>query len=328
MSSTSRETILITAGSGNIGRRLIPLLLSALSAPKLILPTSSAAKLHQAYPDPPTDRLVVEEGSIQDPQWIQSIITTHSVSAVFLCLTGDNELFTTLNFLDAMTRSKTVKHLVYLSACGDFSLSAIETKHALQGVSAPHAVVKFIVEAKLRYGMPSPTSPSGFTYTVIGPSLFFDNDLRSKASLLGKEGLFDQPIGSKGVSRVAPGDIALAVCNALIHDRGQKYHDKKIMVGSLKTYASPEIAAIWSRALGKEVSVAGSDAESLDAFEGGLRTKVGPSWARDMRLMYEIFETKVFGMTEEEYEMQVELLGKEAESYERFVEETARKWLE
>lgn len=47
-----------------------------------------------------------------------------------------------------------------------------------------------------------------------------------------------------------------------------------------------------------------------------------------MRLMYEIFEMKEFGMTSEAYKMQVEFLGKDPKSYASLVEDTAGKWLE
>lgn len=42
--------------------------------------------------------------------------------------------------------------------------------------------------------------------------------------------------------------------------------------------------------------------------------------------MYELFDRMEFGMTDEEFSMQKELLGKEPNSYEEFVKETATEW--
>lgn len=245
------------------------------------------------------------------------------MTGVFLCLTGDNELFTTFNFLDAIKQAGCVKHLVYLSACGDFGLSAIENG-TLQNVDAAHVAVKFLVEAKLRYGILPREEDGGFSYTIIGPTLFYDNDLRSKEGMLEK-GYFDEPLGTKGVSRVDPEDIALGVSKAF-EDDGKKWASKKVMIGSLKTYTNQEVADLWSKALGKEIKPCLSDETGMHKFETEFSGKIGPAWARDLQLMYKCFDRTPFGMTERDYQDQVELLGKEPNRYEKFVEETGKVW--
>ncbi|GKT82460.1 transcriptional regulator [Colletotrichum tofieldiae] len=322
MSSSNRQAILVTAGSGNVGTRLIPLLVKDYSKPKIIIPTSDSAKLLRLVPSASEEQVVLEEGNIKDPRWFQSIISKHSVTSVFLCLTGSDELFTTMNCFDTLIKSPSVKHLVYLSACGDFSPYSIIDSGIMQDVCAAHIAVKFLLEAKLWHGLPS----NSFAYTLLGPSLFFSNDIRSKDSLMEK-GFYAEPLGSKGVSRVDPFDIALGAYNAL-KDQGRKYGGRKFMIGSLKTYTNVEIAHLWSNSLGRHVEVAGSDVESLETFETRMSSYIGPAWGRDMRLMYELFESVGFGMSEEDYKSQVELLGKEPEDYVQFVEETAKSWLE
>ena len=42
--------------------------------------------------------------------------------------------------------------------------------------------------------------------------------------------------------------------------------------------------------------------------------------------MFETFAERGFDMSEESYKEQVELLGKEPESYEKFVEVTGKQW--
>jgi uncharacterized protein YbjT (DUF2867 family) len=317
-------TYLITAASGNIGKRLVPLLLAHKAKPHLVLPTSNAERLTAALP-PNTDksRIRIVQGSIQNPAWVQSILAEYQVTGVFLCLTGDNELFTTFNFLDAIKEAGCVKHLVYLSACGDYDLSAIGNG-TLKVVGAAHVAVKFLVEAKLRYGLLPREEDGGFSYTIIGPTLFYDNDLRSKKDML-EEGVFDEPLGSKGVSRVDPEDIALGISKAF-EDDGQKWASKKIMIGSLKTYTNQEVAGLWSKALGKEIRPHLSDEAGMHTFEKEFTAKIGPAWARDLQLMYKCFDQIPFGMTEADYQDQVKLLGREPSSYEKFVEETGEAW--
>ena len=316
MASTSR-TILITAAGGNIGSALIPQLLSEPF--KLVLPTSSASRLQSKLPSNATSNVAVEEGKIQDPVWIESLLTKHNVDTVFLCLTGTDELMTSLNFFDAMRRAGTVKQLIYLSACGDFA-SEQGVKHLMQIASAAHVVVKAALEHKLAY------ADFPWKTTVLGPTLFFSNDTRSKKSML-EDGYFDEPVGEKGVSRVSTNDIALAIHNTILDP--SKWAGRKIMIGSRKTFTGAEISALWSKVLGREVRVAGSDKQGLDEFEKHFaeKTGMGGAWGRDLRLMYEIFEKEAFGMSEEEYQVQVKLLGREPEDYEAWVRRVGESWL-
>ncbi len=74
----------------------------------------------------------------------------------------------------------------------------------------------------------------GFTYTTIGPSLFFENDEKVKEPILfGKRWV--EPLGEMGASRVSVGDVAAAVEVAVL-DRGVKWAGRKINVGTLKRY--------------------------------------------------------------------------------------------
>ena len=325
MASNVSPVYLLTAASGNIGEHLVPLLLSQSSKPTVILPTSNSDRLNAQLQDNARHpRIKVIQSDIKDPVSLESIIKEYGVTAVFVCLTGSDELMVTLNFFDALRRAETVKHLVYLSACGNFDLDDIKGG-ALRNVAAGHVVVKPIIEAKLRHGqLLRRGQPGGFSWTIIGPTLFFTNDLRSKQNILNK-GFFDEPLGSKGASRVDPKDIALAVANAL-QDDGQVWAGKKIMVGSLETYSNAAVEKLWGDALGKEITAAVSNEVGLSDFEQHFRKVRDPVWARDMRLMYEIFEAQGFGMTEAEYQDQVGLLGKAPASYELFVRNTAEAW--
>lgn len=43
--------------------------------------------------------------------------------------------------------------------------------------------------------------------------------------------------------------------------------------------------------------------------------------------MYETFRKVAFGVTQDEYQLQIGLLGKEPEDYAKWVEETGKTWL-
>ena len=309
MADTTKN-ILITAAGGHIGQELIPKLLSQKTW-KLVLPTSNASRLQTALPS--SANIAVEEGSIQDPNWVESILTKHAIDTVFLCLTGTDELFTTLNFFTAMQRAGTVKYLLYLSACGDFA-SPAGIEKTMKMCDAAHVIVKTTIEQKLRH------SEYPWQTTVLGPTLFFSNDLRSKKSML-EDGVFDEPLGQNGVSRVSTSDIALAVYNLILSF--PRYAGRKVQIGSLKTFTGAEVTKLWGEVLGKEVKMVEVD----DAFEEEFTKKAGnAAWGRDLRLMYETFAIERFGMSEEEYALLVEVLGKEPEDYEAWVRSVGQGW--
>jgi uncharacterized protein YbjT (DUF2867 family) len=315
----STPNILVTAAGGNIGSLLVPML--AQHKVNLILATRNAARLQANLT--PAPNISIEEGSIKDPQWIESILKKHQINTVFLCLTSHDELIVALNFLDAMKRARTVKHLVYVSACGDFATGA-GLENLMRTQSAMHVVVKATIEQKLKYG--------GFpwTSTVLGPTLFFSNDLRSKDSMLA-EGFFDEPLGKAGVSCISLPDIAIAACETLLHPA--KWAGKKIMLGSLQRFTGTESAALWSKALRRQIKME-EDPEHYEAAYPvwkrqafGLDAEMSKAWERDLRLMYEAFGEHGFGMSEEEYKLQIELLGKHPDDYAQWVQEMGSQWV-
>jgi hypothetical protein len=261
--------------------------------PLLRLPASSESKLAVNMS---SDHVTIKAGSIKDAKWVRSTLTKHSVSVVFLCLTGTDELFTTLNFLDAMQWTGHIEQLVYLSACGDF-VSAKGVEDLMAAHSAAHVLVKSNVEQKLIYGsFPWKT-------TRLGPLLFVSNDLRSKDPVL-RDGLFDELLEEKGVGRVFESDIALAACNAILTP--DRWAGKKINIGSLRRYKGSEVAEMWSRAIDRPVSMCGNDDGCLSTLEERVEAHVGQrsssGWGRDLRLMYEAFGSVEFGVTQVEYD--------------------------
>jgi hypothetical protein len=71
------------------------------------------------------------------------------VGIVFLNLWRLDELFTVFNSLNAIQRTPSIKHVVYLSACGDF---LGDPEHSM-GWMAAHTKIKPPVERALQHIM-------------------------------------------------------------------------------------------------------------------------------------------------------------------------------
>lgn len=119
-----------------------------------------------------------------------------------------------------------MKHLVYLSACGD------PLNPNLRGCLAAHVLVKVLIEQVLRAARGK--EEGGFSWTVIGPTLFMENDFRALGEMR-ERGFYSEPIGEKGCSRVAVKDIASGVAKA-IEDQGKAWDQSKVMIGSKRMY--------------------------------------------------------------------------------------------
>ncbi len=68
--------------------------------------------------------------------------------------------------------------------------------------------------------------------------------------------------------------------------------------------------------------------QHLTAVENLLVEKMGlgSNWGRNMRLTFEHFAREGFGMSEEDYPVQVELLGREPEDYAAWVKKEGGSW--
>src|SRR6202040_3723317 len=88
---------------------------------------------------------------------------------------------------------------------------------------------------------------SGMQWTIVRPNNFYQNDFWFKEAML-NYGIYPQPLGSAGVSRVDVRDIGEVAVLALTTDG----HNGKIynLVGP-EPVTGESTAAEWSRALGK-----------------------------------------------------------------------------
>jgi uncharacterized protein YbjT (DUF2867 family) len=193
-----------------------------------------------------------------------------------------------------------VRRVVYLSV------------HEADGASyLPHFGAKVGIEHAVR--------TSGMAWTILRPNNFYQNDHFFKDALL-QYGVYPQPIGPTGISRVDVRDIAEAAAVAFTssgHD-GQSYD----VVGP-RPVTGEETARIWGEALGKPIAYGGDD---MDAWEQQFLQYM-PDWlVFDFRLMYEHFQRNGLKATPEALARLEKLLGHAPRPFEAFARETAAVW--
>ena len=133
-------------------------------------------------------------------------------------------------------------------------------------------------------------------------------------------GVYPQPIGDIGLSRVDSRDIGEAAVRALTQDGhlGKTY----ALVGPYPVTGA-SCAAEFSKALGKPVAYGGND---LVAWAKSMAPYM-PAWAvYDYALMYAAFQAKGLEATPAQLDETRAILGREPRKFSDFVQETAAAW--
>lgn len=193
-----------------------------------------------------------------------------------------------------------VKRLVYVSV-----------QDADKAAHLPHFGAKVGVEEAVKR--------SGAEWTILRPNNFHQNDALFKDAML-QYGVYPQPIGDTGLSRVDVRDIADAAAVALTTDghAGETYN----LVGP-EAVTGKQSAAIWSRALGKEIKYGGDD---LDAWEQQFLQYM-PDWmVFDFREMYAFFQQHGLKATADDIARQTKLTGHAPRGLEAYANEMAAAW--
>ena len=237
-------------------------------------------------------------GDLLEPSTVRSIFK--GVDGVFLL----NAVSTTETHEGLMAvngaRMAGVKRLVYLSV-----------PNLEQAPHLPHFGSKLSIETVIK--------ASGISYTILRPNNFFQNDYWFKDAML-QYGVYPQPIGDIGLSRIDVRDIAEAAAIALTKSghEGQTY-----TLAGPHVHTGESTAEVWSRALGERIVYGGND---LDAWEQQSLEYL-PAWmVFDFRLMYEFFQEHGLKASLAEAERQRKLLGHEPRSFKDFAAETASMW--
>jgi uncharacterized protein YbjT (DUF2867 family) len=284
--------VLVTGGTGTVGSQVVRELMSR--GVRIRVLSRDPTKL-KSLPSGMTG----VEGDLAKPETVRRVFK--NVEAVFLLNSvSPTEAFEGLMAVTGMMMSG-VKRVVYLSV-----------HHTDEAAWLPHFGAKVAVEEALRR--------SGIPYTILRANNFHQNDYWFK-DVLEQHGVYPQPIGDVGVSRVDVRDIAEAAAIALTTSAHE---------GKIYDLAGPEpmtgqlTAQIWSRALGKPITYGGND---LDAWEKNA-LRVMPDWLTfDARHMYEYFQRSGLKASSEAIARLAALLGHAPRSFEAFATETAVAWL-
>jgi uncharacterized protein YbjT (DUF2867 family) len=281
--------VLVTGGTGTVGSQVVHALLARGVEVSVLTRDPAKARV--------PDGVTVVGGNLTDIQTIKSVF--RGVDGVFLLnMVGPTESHEALLSLTAMRGSAT--HVVYLSV-----------HQADRAAFLPHFGAKVGVEAGLQ--------ASGLKYTVLRPDNFFQNDYWFKDALL-QHGVYPQPLGQVGTSRVDVRDIADAAAIAFTTDG----HDGQVydLVGP-EVVTGPGTAAVWSEVLQRPIAYGGDD---MDAWEAQALSMLPDYMAFDFRHMYEHFQTKGLKASPDAVARLTALLGRPPRSFRAFAEETAAAW--
>jgi uncharacterized protein YbjT (DUF2867 family) len=283
-------SILVTGGTGTVGSAVVKELTGRGVDVKLL--TRDPAKLKGQK------GVTAVQGNLLEPSTARRAFD--GAESVFLLNpVSQTEASEALMAITGMRLAK-VKRIVYLSV-----------HHAEKAAWLPHFGGKVGVEAALKV--------SGIPFTILRPNNFYQNDYWFKDVML-QYGVYPQPLGSAGLSRVDVRDIAEAAAIALTASghEGQTYD----LVGP-EVVTGESTAKSWSAALGKPIAYGGDD---LDAWEQ-VQLNYLPDWmVFDFRSMYEYFQTNGLIASAEAIARQTKLIGHAPRGFDAFAKETAAGW--
>jgi uncharacterized protein YbjT (DUF2867 family) len=151
------------------------------------------------------------------------------------------------------------------------------------------------------------------------PNNFYQNDYWFKDVIL-QYGVYPQPIGDTGISRVDVRDIAEAAVNALTKPGHENRTYALVGPEPLTGKASAEA---YSQALNREIRYAGND---LEAWAKAALTML-PAWlVYDFGLMYALFQSKGLRATPEQLRESETVVGHAPRRFSDFVKETTASW--
>ena len=284
-------SILVIGGTGQVGSQIVSRLLDKGAQVRVM--TRSADK--QATLPAGAEGAV---GDMSDPPSLQRVFAGVE-SAVLITAVHPDETAHGL-FAVKAARKAGVKKIVYMSVVMPPGSTQI-----------PHFASKIPIENAIK--------ESGMAYTILRPNNFFQNDLLF-GEVITKFGVYPQPIGKVGLSRIDVRDIADAAVSSLLESghEGKTYNLNGPDVLTGKT-----VAATYGLYLGTEVNYGGDD---LDAWSEQALTML-PAWmVHDFRIMYQYFQDHgLLGTASDLAEME-KVLHHQPRGFDAFVAETVAGW--
>jgi len=283
---------LVIGGTGTVGKDVVAGLLQQSDSPLRVLTRSE--KHAKKLPEGATAVI----GDLEDPSIYDEIFD--GIDRLFLLNPVDlTELHQGLAAVNE-ARRRTLQHVVYLSVQDPGKIA-----------HAPHIASKIAVERALK--------ESGLTYTILRPNNFYQNDYWFEEAIRA-QGIYPQPIGTRGLSRVDTRDVAQAAVNAFTQSG---HENKTYTLAGPDVLTGPDCAKIYAEFLGREVRYGGNN---LDAWETQAQSML-PAWmAYDFRLMYATFQKKGFAATEAQRQETRAILGTEPRSFRAFAKDVIKQW--
>jgi uncharacterized protein YbjT (DUF2867 family) len=282
--------VLVIGGTGTVGSQVVRELLARKADVQVLTRDAGKARLQAGAQ--------AVNGDLLDPGTVRSVF--RQIDGVFL--------------LNALSPTETHEGLMAVNGAmmsGVRRLVYMSVHDADKAPHLPHFGAKLPIETVVK--------SSGIPYTILRPNNFYQNDYRFKDAMQ-QYGVYPQPLGGAGVSRVDVRDIAEAAAIALTtggHE-GQTYN----LVGP-EAHTGQSTAAVWSRVLAKPIAYGGDD---LDAWEKQSLQYL-PAWmVFDFRMMYAFFQKNGLKATPADIDRQTRLLGHPPRRFEDFAKETAAAW--
>jgi len=258
--------------------------------------------------------LVRQAGAKSLPAGVHSVVgDLTNVESMRQAMAGVRTLF----LLNALAPDEVTQSLQALSVAREAGIERIvylSVIHADLYTDVPHFTGKHTVERMIEtLDMP---------VTILRPAYFMQNDTQIQP-VIESYGVFPMPIGSKGVAMVDARDIAdVAVAELLRRDRAaQPLPRLTLEVAGPDLLTGESAAAVWGKALGRQIQYAGND---LKAFEAQLAQNA-PGWlAYDLRLMANRIQQLGQIPADGAVQKLEKLLGRPLRTYEAFVAERVK----
>jgi len=282
---------LVLGGTGTVGRLVVRGLLEKGESVRVLTRSADHAKSLPKGAEPVL-------GDLTDPGTYEAVFAGYD-ALFLLTANGPSDLMEGLAAVNEAkrTRARRVVHL-----------SIHDVKKCPE---APHFASKIAIEVALK--------ECGVPHTILRPNNFFQNDHWFKDAIL-QYGVYPQPIGDVGLSRVDTRDIGEAAVRALTEEGhlGKTY----ALVGPDAVTGS-DCAAEYSKAVGKPVAYGGND---LVAWARSMAPYM-PAWAvYDYALMYAMLQARGLKATPAQLAETRTILGREPRQFADFVRETAEAW--
>ena len=292
-----KNLIAVLGGTGRIGTSVVKALRSHGFPVKVL--TRSPEKI-KTFPDG-------VEGLVGDPNDIKALeaLVDNAYGLFFVSFHDENELKIGRDVI-AAAQAAGVEKIVYASAAYPSPKNALVRKlfWTFLGLMSPHYKPKLTLDETVR------NLPNG---TVLMPANFFQNDELYRKDIL-EEGVYPQPVGSKGTCRVDTRDIG---------DAAVKIFSENGHAGRVYPLAGPvvngvQIAAIISEILGIPVKYGGDD---LDPWEARVKDRLAKKERKDFRKTYELMQKVGFGLPQWAQDEGETLLGRPYRQYQDYVNE-------